>query len=371
MNSQQVIVIVGPSGSGKSTLESMLVDKLGFKKAISFTTRKPREGEIDGVDYHFVGKQEAMQLIQDGQAVEHIVFNENIYGVLSKDIQSADRPVVIVAEPNGVFQIKEYCAKNNHQAHFISLFDDISVLINRVVGRYSKDGALPEDIAILQSRIKTMMNEEIHWHAKVSKKINDFVYSGPFNEHTEDKVISLIKASVDDNACDDSAIKLSWERKSELLDKYCYKVEEGFYEITDLYLQPIIDDVINSITLEELDRILINRGFSKLSEMSSRIVVLENEALEASERLMGAANHINDLCKRLKIDSTDKQTREAALRVRSVWMQKKNEDISQVMIWGIQELLLRHFVVKQKTVANEKDIEDFIVKLRRKGKNNV
>ena len=48
-----MIILVGESASGKSTIEKILTEKYGYKKTISYTTRQPRDGEINGVNYHF------------------------------------------------------------------------------------------------------------------------------------------------------------------------------------------------------------------------------------------------------------------------------------------------------------------------------
>lgn len=76
------VVFCGPSGSGKSTLIKKLmnefVDVFGF--SVSHTTRKPRPGEVDGRDYHYVTREEMETGIQRGDFIESAEFSGNMYG---------------------------------------------------------------------------------------------------------------------------------------------------------------------------------------------------------------------------------------------------------------------------------------------------
>ena len=60
----KLIIVSGPSGSGKSTVTKIVKDKLNIPLSISATTRKPRNGEIDGKDYYFLTKEEFLQKIK-------------------------------------------------------------------------------------------------------------------------------------------------------------------------------------------------------------------------------------------------------------------------------------------------------------------
>ncbi|OAV93941.1 guanylate kinase [Puccinia triticina 1-1 BBBD Race 1] len=85
----QPIVVFGPSGSGKSTLIKKLQasqdwPKFGF--SVSHTTRKPREGESDGVAYHFVTRDQFQEMIKNGEFIEHAEFGGNCYGTSLKAV---------------------------------------------------------------------------------------------------------------------------------------------------------------------------------------------------------------------------------------------------------------------------------------------
>jgi GTPase SAR1 family protein len=84
------IVISGPSGAGKSTILKRLFeefpDKFGF--SVSHTTRSPRAGEKDGVEYNFVSKEEFQQLVDDKGFIEHAQFGGNCYGTSIKAVET-------------------------------------------------------------------------------------------------------------------------------------------------------------------------------------------------------------------------------------------------------------------------------------------
>lgn len=106
------LVLCGPSGSGKSTLLRMLFkefpDTFGF--SVSHTTRKPRRGEKDGVDYHFVQRIEMEQAIDNGEFIENACFGGNLYGTSKmavRNVQSKGKICILDIEMQGVEQIKK------------------------------------------------------------------------------------------------------------------------------------------------------------------------------------------------------------------------------------------------------------------------
>jgi guanylate kinase len=101
------IVICGPSGSGKSTLLKRLLaenkDKLAF--TISHTTRKPRDGEVNGREYYFVSRQEFDRMIANNEFIEHTEFSGNLYGTSKRAIQEAlktDKQFIMEVDVEGV-----------------------------------------------------------------------------------------------------------------------------------------------------------------------------------------------------------------------------------------------------------------------------
>ena len=99
-----MIVLVGESASGKSSIEKHLVDNYGYNKIISYTTREPREGEVDGVDYHFINLEQFYKLRAEGFFAETAMYNNWHYGVAKEDC-SDDK--VAVLTPHGLRQVSK------------------------------------------------------------------------------------------------------------------------------------------------------------------------------------------------------------------------------------------------------------------------
>ena len=86
-----ILVVSGPSGSGKTSLARAVCKELGERAyfSISTTTRPKREGEIDGVDYFFVSKEEFLKDIEEGYFLEWAEVHGNFYGTSKKQINEA------------------------------------------------------------------------------------------------------------------------------------------------------------------------------------------------------------------------------------------------------------------------------------------
>lgn len=89
VTSHRPIVISGPSGAGKSTILKRLFDEFpdNFGFSVSHTTRGPRAGEEDGRHYHFVTKDEFLNLIENKGFIEHAQFGGNHYGTSIKAVE--------------------------------------------------------------------------------------------------------------------------------------------------------------------------------------------------------------------------------------------------------------------------------------------
>jgi len=106
----KVFVITGPSGVGKGTLISQLFERVpGLEVSVSATTRPPREGEVDGRDYHFLDPQEFDRLARDGAFLEHATYSGNRYGTLRSEVEKrldAGTSVVLEIEVQGARQVR-------------------------------------------------------------------------------------------------------------------------------------------------------------------------------------------------------------------------------------------------------------------------
>lgn len=104
------VVLIGASASGKSTLQKMLIEKEPcFKKVVTYTTRPPRDGEVDSVDYHYITTAEFGKLVNEGFFAEHNSYREWLYGTPKHELMNDNENHVIVLTPAGYRELK----KNN------------------------------------------------------------------------------------------------------------------------------------------------------------------------------------------------------------------------------------------------------------------
>ena len=103
-------MITGPSGVGKGTLIAELLKRLpGLEMSVSATTRPPREGERDGLDYHFMSEEEFDRRLAAGEFMEHATYSGHRYGTLLSEVEprlAAGVGVVLEIEVQGARQVR-------------------------------------------------------------------------------------------------------------------------------------------------------------------------------------------------------------------------------------------------------------------------
>lgn len=97
-----MIVIVGASASGKTEIAKILIKKYGYHKCVTTTTRSQRVGEVNGIDYHFLTKEEFLLRVSQKAFVEVTNYQNNFYGIQRKDI---DKEAVVIVDPNGANEL--------------------------------------------------------------------------------------------------------------------------------------------------------------------------------------------------------------------------------------------------------------------------
>lgn len=191
-----LIVISGPSGVGKGTVRKALFARSGhdLDYSVSMTTRAPREGEVDGVDYYFVSKEEFLKQIDDGNLLEHAEFVGNMYGTPKDKVEeklNLGHEVVLEIEVNGAMQVRE----KMKDAVFIFIAPPtFEALENRLITRGTERGeVIKERLEKAKREIKLasyydyiVINDEVSnaadrimaiiraEHAKCSRTLNEY-----------------------------------------------------------------------------------------------------------------------------------------------------------------------------------------------------
>lgn len=93
-----MIILVGPSASGKSVVAKKMIEKFGFKKIVTYTTRSKRVNEVDDIDYHFISLEDFLNKKDNDYFIEYAFYNNNYYGTAFNDI-SSDK--ILIVEPQG------------------------------------------------------------------------------------------------------------------------------------------------------------------------------------------------------------------------------------------------------------------------------
>ena len=151
---KKLFVLSGSSGVGKGTvLKGFLEKNPDFMLSISCTTRKPRPGEIDGVNYFFISKEEFETCIQENKFLEWAEFAGNFYGTKKKYINQCleeGKNVILEIDTQGALQVK----KQMPEAVLIFICPpSFEALENRLRGRHT------EDEATIQKRLEEVKKE--------------------------------------------------------------------------------------------------------------------------------------------------------------------------------------------------------------------
>lgn len=106
-----IFIISGPSGGGKTTLTGKVMEELeNLRFSVSYTTREPREGEVDGEDYRFVSKEEFMDMVRENKFAEYANVYGHLYGTSLDQIEMAKKTgidLILDIDVQGARQIRE------------------------------------------------------------------------------------------------------------------------------------------------------------------------------------------------------------------------------------------------------------------------
>lgn len=129
------LVLVGKAAAGKDYLKNKLRKK-GFTPGVSHTTRPPRPGEVDGVDYHFIDQETFKTMIENNEFVEYMDFNGGWYGQTKEDFEAAE--VMIMSKDGLDILPQEY----RERCVVIYLDADRKTRVQRLTNRNDKNDTI-------------------------------------------------------------------------------------------------------------------------------------------------------------------------------------------------------------------------------------
>ena len=192
-------VFSGPSGSGKGTVLARAMEKdKNIVISVSVTTRNPREGEVDGVNYYFRTKDEFLKMISENGLIEWAQFCENYYGTPREMVEKCleeGKNVILEIEVQGAMKVRESYPE---AVLIFNLPPSTKVLRERLVGRNT------ESQEVIEKRLKTA-----EWELSQAEKY-DYIIVNDDIDVAVDEFLAVLKAE-----------KCKTNRNSKLLKEFC------------------------------------------------------------------------------------------------------------------------------------------------------
>ena len=148
------IVLVGKAASGKDYLRTRLMDN-GLRYGISYTTRDPRPGEVEGKDYYYITVPEFMKLIDAGEIIEYQIFNNWYYGISRDEFEASD---VMIMNAEAIEMLPEDIRK---QCTVIYLDIPIEVRRERLMSRSDQQDPMENRIRLDEEQYANFTDYDI------------------------------------------------------------------------------------------------------------------------------------------------------------------------------------------------------------------
>jgi len=164
-----MLILSSPSGAGKTTITKKIQQKYSnFKISVSHTTRKPRTNEVDGVDYHFVKKEEFEDLIKKKEFYEFAKIFDNYYGTSKKAVEK-----IIKNNNNVLFDIDWQGTQQLNKYSELKLIKVFILPPNKVELKKRLQQRNQEKNEILEKRLNSYDIDITHWKDYDYILIND------------------------------------------------------------------------------------------------------------------------------------------------------------------------------------------------------
>ena len=148
------IILVGPTASGKTFIRDKFREK-GYKIDVSYTSREPREGEKDGIDYRFIGTPRFLEMTAGRLFYEWVTYNDNFYGTGLKEWNESD---VFIMETDGIQHITP---EDRKKSLIIFVNTTIDTRIKRMHERGWDNDKVYERILVDQKKFKDFKDYDI------------------------------------------------------------------------------------------------------------------------------------------------------------------------------------------------------------------
>ena len=178
LNPGKLIVITGKTASGKDTVVSKLLSKYpDLKKIVTTTTRTPRKGEVNEVDYNFITEAEFRQKISNGELIEYVEYGGNLYGTEKNQLNSKE---------NLIWKIDPSMAGKTKELFSNSIVIYITADNQTILERLQKRGLSDEEIQ------KRMQDDQKFWDLYQNKY--DYVVENVAGklDQTVDEIVKII-----------------------------------------------------------------------------------------------------------------------------------------------------------------------------------
>ena len=188
-------MIAAPSGAGKTTLVHRLMDaNQELRFSISYTTRKPRKNEANGVNYHFVSPETFATMVKAGDFLEYANVFDHQYGTSKTQVElllNEGHNVILEIDWQGAQQVR------NHMPDCRSIFilpPSVEELKSRLIGRAT------DSDAVIERRFRDAVDDMSHWHEF------DYVVVNEDLDRATAELTAIIRGEGSDNAASDEVM---------------------------------------------------------------------------------------------------------------------------------------------------------------------